>query len=320
MTTQVEAERLVRWSEAGRCLRGRALRGRGYSQGEPSLQMRGWWKRGEQIEAYLVEYVKEAFAAEGAHWFEQSDLRSDAFDAVGHPDLLRVTPEKTIVFELKSSAKAALQEYHVWQTRAYMMLVEDSNPGEVVEGIVIACDPSNVEDIQHYTVALRPGDSKRIVEDWDALVSLVGRESITRAEYPERVCAHPGGGEAFMCGVVEHCFADWMPADGADVLTDPHAVGLVRRLNGLEARRKALKGELAGVDSEAKEMRAGLARLLDAGRLYRAGEFEVKRTPVRSERASVKALDAMMPREQFADAVKVSESERWTVKEVSEGA
>lgn len=296
-----------RWSLSARCARAGAYALRGTEPGEPSDEMLGYWARGKQIGAWMVErfvaqYGAENIVAEKAVPWPAGILHTDIF----------VKPERLAV-EVKSMSDPAVTDDHVMQLAGEVHFDPDAE-----RGALVLVDPSSLRT-RTVPVTL----TEELVERVEAIADQVARAADPRAPLPERVCSRPSDAIGKGCPFAATCFADWERPDPIEIEGD--VARLANVLVAEDAAVKRAKVLLARREERREGTRAALRQLIEPATEYvtAAGELAVAITRVKG-RVSFSLTEAVKAGvwtpdddERFAPFVKESAGyDRFNVKPV----
>lgn len=255
-----------RWSMASRCARMGALALRGTpADDEPDEIMQGYFRRGKQLQADVVESLTQEYGAENL--ILEKPIPWPA--GIAHGDIFITTRGRAI--EVKSAADPRPVDYHLTQLAGQIHFDEDA-----VDGALCVVNPSNLE--RHWYPM--PALTDEMVERVESIAAAVARTADPAAPLPERCCSKPSDARSRMCPFVGPCFADWTPPDPIEIEGD--VAVLAARHAELDDEVKAAKETLVDAEERRREVRAALARTIEPAREYLARDdaLIVRRTSV----------------------------------------
>lgn len=310
----VSVPRAHRISETMRCRRMRVLYGRGHEPDPTPSYMRGVFKRGELLESYGVDRIREE-ALDGTVITPKAMLQTPF--GTGEIDCLAEAGLSVFIYDVKTmKTPHELKPDYAWQVRAYMRFYWRQHGIRPQRGYVLTIDPSTLAETW-YPIELTDADVE-LIDAEEAIVSeLIARRELIWSEMPERTCEAPEDGRSRFCKMVGACFSDWQAPD-ADELTDPAIVKLAQQLARATERHKKASAEAARAETAVKKLRVKIADAVPPKRVVHAGGVEIKRTPI----AGRETLDAKALREAHVVDESVLDEftktgdghDRWTVK------
>jgi hypothetical protein len=306
--------RAHRISETMRCRRMRVLYGRGHEPDPTPSYMRGVFKRGELLESYGVDRIREE-AVEGTVITPKAMI-STPFGS-GEIDCLAQLGETAFIYDVKTMRTPhELKPDYAWQVRAYMRFFWQQHGVRPQRGYIVTICPSTLAETW-YPIELTDADVE-MIDTEEAIVSeLIARRELLWTEMPERTCESPEDGRSRFCKMIGPCFQDWQP-DPDGVIDDPDIVKLAQRLARAADRKKRLDTEAKKAETRVKTLQRQLRDAVPVKTPVVAGGVQLKRIEV----AGRTTLDASALREAHVVDESVLDEftktgdphDRWTVK------
>lgn len=308
--------RAHRISETMRCRRMRVLYGRGHEPDPTPSYLKGVFKRGEQLEGYGVDRIREE-AGEGVVVTPKAMLETPF--GTGEIDCLATLEDGSapVIYDVKTmKTPHELKADYAWQVRAYMRFFWRQHGIRPQRGVIVTIDPSTLAE-SWYPIELTDADVELIDAEEAIVAELIARRELLWTEMPERTCEAPEDGRSRFCKMVGSCFSDWQAPD-VDELTDPAIVKLAQQLARATERQKKAAAEAKRAETRVKTLRGKLRDAVPLKKVVVAGGVQLKRIEI----AGRETLDAAALRESHVvdesvldEFVKTGEPhDRWTVK------
>lgn len=303
-----------RISETMRCRRMRVLYGRGHESDPTPTWLRGIFKRGELLEAYGVDRIREE-AIEGTIVTPKAIVQTPF--GSGEIDCLAEAGLSVFIYDVKTMRTPhELKPDYAWQVRAYMRFYWQQHGVRPQRGYILTICPSTLAETW-YPIELTDADVELIDAEEAIVAELIARRELLWSEMPERTCESPDDGRSRFCKMIGPCFQDWQP-DDADELTDPDIVRLAQRLARAQERKKKHDTEAKKAETRVKTLQRQLADAVPPKKVVTAGGVSLKRTPIpgRTTLDATALREAHVVDEALLDEfTKTGEGhDRWTVK------
>lgn len=278
MTTFVKTE--VRASEVARgCERMSVLRALDAEPADPTGEEREWFARGHLFEHYVVSQLEAKHGKPNV--IRQPEIHHPL--GVGHSDAL-IVPERLLV-EVKSANAGSLKtpsfENGVTQLKIGLRFRDDAD-----QGALYMINPSTLKPADVFVVRLTDEDIEEIDETFARI-----QEAIEREQLPERVCAKPSNGRAYLCPFIVPCFDGWEQPE-VEEIDEAEALTVTSELAAIKEQEKTHRAALAVLEEGRKDAQERLGGLVPVGDSV-VGPFAVKRIhKSRGPAFSVKAYEA----------------------------